>query len=113
MGKMYLGMRIRGEGHVRVSESNGPSIKLEPRADLMHYYAETFEWGEHTLGSCQLALAILADAYGDDTTALLWHVDYSYEVLQRCTGDEFQMSQAAACEWLLGKLEGLIRTRRI
>ena len=62
--KIYQG--IRGEGGCVVTVNGAP---LDPRTDLRQFSSDGFEWGYEGSGPHQLALAILADHYGDDGRA--------------------------------------------
>ncbi|MGB0750202.1 MAG: DUF6166 domain-containing protein [Magnetospiraceae bacterium] len=63
--KVYEG--IRGPEGVLVTVGGTP---LDPRLDLRQHSMDGFEWGYEGGGPQQLALALLADALGDDSKAL-------------------------------------------
>ncbi|SDG87391.1 DUF6166 domain-containing protein [Roseospirillum parvum] len=67
---------------------------LEPRLDLLSLAAEGFEWGYQGNGPGQLALALLADALGDDARALALHRAFRDEVVVFLSGDEWALSEA-------------------
>ena len=55
---------------------------LEPRFDLRNNSSTGFGWGEADAGSAQqLALALLADALGNDARALSVHQEFSRRVI--------------------------------
>ena len=55
---------------------------LEPRFDLREHSSIGFGWGEGDTGSAQqLALALLADALGNDARALNVHQEFSRRVI--------------------------------
>jgi hypothetical protein len=63
--KRYVGRR---EGYATLVTVDGHS--LDPRLDLWNHSPTGFEWGNDGSGPAQLALAILADYFGDDEQAL-------------------------------------------
>jgi hypothetical protein len=63
--KRYQGRR---EGHATLVTVDGHA--LNPRIDLWNHSPTGFEWGYGGSGPAQLALAILADYFGDDEQAL-------------------------------------------
>ena len=63
--KTYLGRRM---GHAVDVTVNGRP--LDPRIDLWKHSPSGFEWGYGGSGPAQLALALLADYFGDDDAAL-------------------------------------------
>lgn len=69
--KTYVGNRPDGpgSGDVRVNEEGKPSRRLNPRYDLRNHSPDGFEWGYEGSGPAQLALALVADATGDDELA--------------------------------------------
>jgi hypothetical protein len=54
---------------------------LAPRLDLMNHSPSGFAWGYGGSGPAQLALAMLADALGDDARALALHQAFKSEVV--------------------------------
>jgi hypothetical protein len=74
--KRYQGRRT---GHaVDVTVDGAP---LNPRLDLWNHSPSGFEWGYAGSGPAQLALALLADFFGDDETAIEWHHDFKSAVV--------------------------------
>ena len=57
--------------------------KLNPRLDLSNHSPAGFAWGYGGSGPAQLALALLADALGDDEAALRYHQDFKFRVIGR------------------------------
>lgn len=66
--KSYHGTRT-AQGCEVVVEENGVSRSLDPRIDLRNHSPTGFEWGYAGSGPAQLALALAADALGDDERA--------------------------------------------
>ena len=62
--KIYQGIRDEEGCVVTVNDA-----LLDPRMDLRRYSSDGFEWGYEGSGPHQLALAILADHFGDDDRA--------------------------------------------
>ena len=74
--KQYIGKRI---GHaVEVTVDGAP---LEPRLELWNHSPGAFEWGYSGSGPAQLALALLADCFGDDEAAVELHQDFKAAVV--------------------------------
>lgn len=72
---------IEGRVSVRVLvPMGGPGKTLDLRLDLSAHSPDGFEVGYGGSGPAQLALAILADAF-DDETALRMHVGFKREVI--------------------------------
>ncbi|MGD0410152.1 MAG: DUF6166 domain-containing protein [Verrucomicrobiota bacterium] len=69
--KRYVGRRNGTAADVTVD-----GAPLNPRLDLWNHSPTGFEWGYAGSGPAQLALALLADCFGDDETAVEWHHDF-------------------------------------
>ncbi len=68
---IYYGRRnTEGSCRVVVVEANGTMRPLDPRLELENRSPTGFEWGYAGSGPAQLALALCADALGDDEAAL-------------------------------------------
>jgi uncharacterized protein DUF6166 len=93
--KIYLGYRdVTGAARVIVSDGDigGP---LHPRFDLANHSPTGFEWSYGGSGPAQLALAILADALGNDARALRFYQVFKWRVIARIPHDDvWQMAQA-------------------
>src|SRR5262249_47817253 len=76
----------RGKCQVWVVE-NGESRSIDPRFDLFNHSPTGFEWGYGGSGPAQLALAILADALGNDLDAMRLHQRYKFKVIDQLHGD--------------------------
>lgn len=63
--KSYRGRRTE-QGCEVVVEDEGVSRPLPPRHDLRNHSPTGFEWGYSGSGPAQLALALAADALGDE-----------------------------------------------
>jgi hypothetical protein len=74
--KAYEGRR---EGHACVVTVN--NAPLNPRLDLWKHSPTGFEWGYGGSGPAQLALALLADHFGNDQQALEHHHTFKWTVV--------------------------------
>ena len=76
--RRYVGRR---EGYAAdVSVDGRP---LNPRLDLWNHSPTGFEWGYGGSGPSQLALALLADHFGDDQKAVELHHYFKWEVVAK------------------------------
>ncbi len=81
--KNYVGMpHIQGGLAVYVVEPIGLITDLNPRLDLVHHSPTGFAWGYGGSGPAQLALAVLADALGDDERALALYQPFKRAVFE-------------------------------
>jgi hypothetical protein len=64
-------------------EENDRIRPLDPRFDLANHSPSGFAWGYGGSGPAQLALALLADVYGDDKIALIYHQSFKWKVVAR------------------------------
>jgi hypothetical protein len=55
--------------------------KLPPRNDLLDHSPDGFQWGYGGSGPAQLALALIADATGDDRLAVRVHQRFKAEIV--------------------------------
>ena len=76
--KRYEGRR---EGYAADVSVNGRP--LNPRLDLWNHSPTGFEWGYGGSGPAQLALALLADHFGDDQRAVELHHYFKWEVVAK------------------------------
>src|SRR5262245_20531069 len=66
----YVGVRLRDGPRVFRVTKSAFCEPLDPRYDLRNHSPDGYEWGYAGSGPAQLALALLADASGDDEYAL-------------------------------------------
>jgi hypothetical protein len=66
---------------------------LDPRHDLRNHSPDGFEFGYSGSGPSQLALALLADALGDDALAAEHYHAFKSRVIAPIEGDRFEISQ--------------------
>lgn len=96
MAKIYAGHRIRGEPRVWVIIDGSRSEPLPWRLDLDNHSPTGLEWGYAGSGPAQLALAILADATGDDRVARRLHQQFKFERITTLSKhNDWTMSQAS------------------
>lgn len=88
---------------VRVTR-DGDSHVLRLRFDLSNHSPTGFEWGYGGSGPAQLALAILADALGDDNAALRLHQRFKFKVIGALKRDS---------PWLLTEKQVLAAVKEI
>ncbi len=67
---------------------------LDPRYDLRQLSRSGFEWGYNGAGPMQLALAILANHFGDDARALNEYRRYCELVLAELGEDEWSIESS-------------------
>ncbi len=90
--KTYVGIRSKEGCVVRVEEELG-ALALPPRLDLWNHSPTGFEWGYGGSGPAQLALALLADALGDDEAAVRLHQDFKWGVVARLPGQSWELTE--------------------
>jgi hypothetical protein len=82
--KTYIGIphrdSISGQSLVSVSDDR-KSEPLPLRLDLFNHSPTGFSWGYGGSGRAQLALALLADALGDDGLAVRLHQAFKFRVV--------------------------------
>ena len=91
--KIYEG--IRTEVEPRVTVDGRP---LDMRLDL-RMHADRPEWGYAGSGPAQLALALLADAIGDDE-ALDFHQKFKRTVVARFEREKWSLTQTEIRSWI-------------
>jgi len=93
--KHYIGERTPEGCEVDVIDSGHPQggYALDPRFDLRNHSPDGFNYGYGGSGPAQLALALLADALGDDERAQELYQDFKFKVIARLEGDRFELSQ--------------------
>jgi hypothetical protein len=98
--KTYVGSRYAGEAIVEV---NG--APLDPRIGLRNHSPTGFEWGYAGSGPAQLALAILADHFGNASKALSLYQEFKFAVVARLprngwtlTSEQIQKALETQCK---------------
>ena len=89
--KTYTGSRT--ENGCAVVVSDGDSCRgLDPRLDLRTHSPTGFEWGYGGSGPAQLALALAADALGDDEAALGVYQRLKFRLVGRLPADGWTLT---------------------
>jgi Family of unknown function (DUF6166) len=97
----YSGRR-RPNGTTQVSVDGRP---LDPRIDLRNASATSFDWGYAGRGApAQLALAILADYFGDDDEARRYYEHFLRSVIGRLPSESWRLTGA--------EIDGVVPARR-
>ena len=93
--KHYIGERTPEGCAVEVIDRDHPGggYLLDPRLDLRNHSPTGFEWGYTGSEPAQLALALLADALGDDARAQRHYQDFKFQVVGRLPHDGWELSQ--------------------
>lgn len=93
--KTYIGIRDLDLDRCTVEVDGRP---LDPRLDLKSYSPDGFEWGYWGDGAAQLALALLADATGDDVLAVELHQRFKARAIGSL-GGEWRLTEAMIVDW--------------
>jgi hypothetical protein len=93
--------------HVTVRE-DGVLRDLSPRLDLQNH-SQSFAWGFGGSAPAQLALALIADATGDDARALRLQHDFKFRVIASLPS-RWTMTQSRVLAYV-AELEHAERTR--
>lgn len=96
----YIGTRTLRNRFVTV---NGDM--LEPRFDLRNHSPDGFEWGYNGSGPSQLALAILANEYGDKV-AQEYYIDFREAFVARIVTDKWTL-ESETLDDIMGKIADL------
>jgi hypothetical protein len=90
--KTYAGIRSE-EGCTVSIEDELSALTLPPKLDLRSHSPTGFEWGYGGSGPAQLALALLADALGDDEAAVRLHQEFNWEVVAKLPGRSWELTE--------------------
>ncbi|MFO0927865.1 MAG: DUF6166 domain-containing protein [Gemmataceae bacterium] len=101
----YVGRRTEGGAEVtKVTDAGeGP---LDPRLDLWNHSPTGLEFGYPGSGPAQTALAILADAVGDELAVPL-HQEFKRAFIATAGRDGFELSAEEVAEWANARRAGL------
>jgi hypothetical protein len=77
----------------------GVAKKLPLRLDLWNHSPDGFQWGYGGSGPAQLALAILADALGNEDLAIELHQTFKWEFVAKWKGDTWTMTSKQVQDW--------------
>jgi hypothetical protein len=96
--KTYSGYRPPGEegtagpGLVTIHQEGRPPRPLDPRFDLRRH-SDGLNWGYGGSGAAQLALALAADATGDDDLARQVHQRLKFKLVARLARDGWSLTE--------------------
>lgn len=90
--KVYRGVPSEA-GAVVTVEEDGMSRGLDPRFDLREHSPDGFNWGYGGSGPAQLALALAADALGDDERALDVYQRLKFRLIGSLPEDGWTLSE--------------------
>lgn len=91
--RRYTGTRTSDGCRVEVYEDARPPRALDPRTDLRNHSQTGFEWGYAGSGPAQLALALAADAGGDDALALRTYQRLKFRLVGRLPRDRWELDE--------------------
>ena len=86
----YFAAEPDSPGHTPVyvrEGDDGEHTELEQRQGLRNHSPSGFSWGYSGSGAAQLALAILADFYDDDSRAMDQYMDFKREFVAQYSDD--------------------------
>lgn len=93
-GKRYVGRRHAGGTDVTVHPPGGEPYELPARLDLRSHSPDGFNWGYPGSGPAQLALALAADALGNDERARRVYQALKSRVVAALDADAREMTEA-------------------
>lgn len=91
----YVGTRTgQGGPGLVVYAGEGPSDvhRLDPRLDLRNHSPDGFQWSYGGSGPAQLALALVADATGDDELAQRVYQQFKFQIIGNLKDDSWNMT---------------------
>ncbi len=80
--------------------SDSSTRPLDARFDLANHSPTGFAWSYLGSGPAQLALAILADATGDDAFALEHYRTFKFDIIARLAPGDFTLERVAVLDWI-------------
>jgi hypothetical protein len=90
--KVYRGKRTEAGTEVTVADG-GTEYALNLRFDLRNHSPTGLEWGYAGSGPAQLALALTADALGDDDRAQNAYQRFKFAVVGSLAGDTWTLTE--------------------
>lgn len=99
--RVYRGKRITQAGAAAVIFHDPPATPrpLPKRLDLRGHSPDGFQWGYSGSGPAQLALALCADATGDDELAIRIYQRFKEEILAPLQENEWAMAALSIREF--------------
>lgn len=74
--------------------------ELPARRELRNHSPTGFEWGFDGSGAAQLALAILADFFRDDSKALEYYQEFKRDMLAPIGQNQWTIKSESIVEWV-------------
>lgn len=108
IGKTYIVAR-KPEGVIAFTLNGNRRRELDPRFDLRNHSPDGFNFGYGGSGPAQLALALLADALGDDNLALKFYQKLKFDFVAGITEQSFSVTQA----FLRARVRQYVQTEKI
>ena len=108
MSKTYVGRRDDDDNTLKVfvKQEDGSTKALNPRYDLRNHSPIGFESGYNGSGPAQLALAICADALGDDNKAQAVYQKFKFKIVAALSHtDGWELSEIKVLETIRGLSE--------
>ncbi len=90
--KVYHGTRA-DDGSTVIASDEAGERPLAPRFDLRCHSPTGFQWGYGGSGPAQLALALCADALGDDDHARDVYQRFKFQVVAALAGDAWTLTE--------------------
>jgi hypothetical protein len=91
--KHYEGRRTPTGCIVTVHQDGQEPQPLDPRLDIRNHSPTGFEWSYSGSGPAQLALALAADALGDEERAQDVYQDLKFKLVTRLPRDTWTLSE--------------------
>ncbi len=101
-GKVYTGARVGAEKPPNIVlevVQDGIAHSLPSRLDLREH-SVNLEWGYGIGGPAQLALAILADATGNDAYAVRHYQWFKIDIISRLPWDGWELTERQIWDWI-------------
>jgi hypothetical protein len=100
VSKIYdMVRKFNDDAHASVFDGTKRSV-LPPRLDLRNHSPTGFEWGYAGSGPAQLALALLADATGDDELALKHYQTFKHRIIASKSRHDWSLTQDDIISWV-------------
>src|SRR5438874_1229560 len=100
METKFIGTRTADGRCEVVKTTDQGKTPLNPRLDLWNRSPTGFEFAYGGSGPAQTALAILAEATGNDRLAVALHQCFKWEFVARCPREGFEFSEREILEWV-------------